>query len=350
MSNEIRNLMFDRAAKKTIYDAESDRVISADEADEKIRNFIFEKTGLNSKSTLRDISRAFKKDGGKECFELLEEILDMRISMGWQDDEFFNAYVESKNVADGDDIEFVSGKDVVLTVTKVAGDHHDLITQKLGEGSPITIPTSVYAVKVGTDIRLFLTGRRSWSDFIDAVAIAFKKKIQGEIYTAFMGAAASVPASAQFNKSGALSASTKATFDTLIEDVSAANASDVIIVGTKSALKNITALADVNWADEGAKAAYNALGRLGSYEGTAMIEIPQRFADNDTATRLVDDKKLLILPAVEDKFVKFVDYGETVLEETERGETMNDQQTYEVQRRMGVGVVITRYLGSWTLP
>jgi hypothetical protein len=55
------------------------------------------------------------------------------------------------------------------------------------------------------------------------------------------------------------------------------------------------------------------------------------------------------MPMVDNKFVKFVDYGETTLEVTEAGDTMNDQQTYEVQRRMGIGVVITKYFGKYTV-
>ena len=81
-----------------------------------------------------------------------------------------------------------------------------------------------------------------------------------------------------------------------------------------------------------------------------LMEIPQRFVNNDTATKLVDNDKLLIMPMVNDnKFVKLVDYGETTLEVTEIGATMNDQQSYEIQRRMGVGVVISRYFGTWTI-
>lgn len=346
----IRNLMFDVAGKKTIYDAESDRTVSLQEASDKIRQFCLETLGLNEKSSQRDINRALKRESALELFEMIEEVVDLQISTGWQDDEFFNNYVEEMNMQDGDAPEFYTKNDVILTVTKVAGDHHDLITQKLGEGETITIPTYVYAVKVGTDIRLFLTGRRDWNDFIDAVATAFKKKIQAELYTQVMSASSKIPASSQFNKTGALSSSTKDTFDTLIEDVAAANAgAGVVIMGTKTALKKLNALTSVDWRSYSQKESVANSGILGTYEGTTLVEIPQRFADNDTATKLVDNTKLLIMPMVDDKFVKFVDYGETTLEVTDRGETMNDQQTYELQRRMGVGTVISKYFGTWTL-
>ena len=165
-----------------------------------------------------------------------------------------------------------------------------------------------------------------------------------------MNASAQIPASAQFNKAGALTNVTKDTFDTLIEDVGAANGTDVMILGTKTALKKLNGLALVNWIADSQKEAYANTGFMGSYEGTVLMEIPQRFVNNDTATKLVDNDKLLIMPMVSDnKFVKLVDYGETTLEVTEIGATMNDQQSYEIQRRMGVGVVISRYFGTWTI-
>lgn len=164
-----------------------------------------------------------------------------------------------------------------------------------------------------------------------------------------MNASSQIPASSQFNKSGVIGTATKDTFDTLIEDVEAANDAPVVIMGTKTALKKLNGFADVDWLADSQKESFAETGIMGRYEGTLLVEIPQRFADNTTATKLVDNTKLLIMPMVEDKFVKLVDYGETTLEVTEVGATMNDQQTYEITRRLGVGTVITRYFGSWTI-
>lgn len=345
MDTSIRNLMFDVAGKKTIYDAESDRVVTASEANDAIVKFCREKLGLTERSTARDITRALKRPEALELFEVIEEIADLEVATGWQDDEFFNEYVEQVNLKDGDANEFWTDDDIILTVTRVAGDSHDLLTQKLGSGESTSIPTSVYAIKVGTDIRLFLTGRRNWSDFIDAVTLAFKKKIQAEIYSAVMGAASSI--GTQFNKSGSL---VKDTLDTLIEDVSAANGgADVVIMGSKTALKKLNALTDVDWRSYSQKEAVANSGILGSYEGTPLVELSQRFADNDTSKKLLSTTKLLIMPVTDNKFVKFVDYGETTLEVTEAGETMNDQQTYELQRRMGVGTIISKYFGAYDI-
>lgn len=211
----------------------------------------------------------------------------------------------------------------------------------------MSIPTSVYGIKVGTDIRLFLTGRRDWNKFLEACAIAFRKKIQDEMYAEVMSTVAQTTSTAQFAKNGSL---VKDTLDTLVEDVAIANDNvPVVIMGTKTALKKLNALTDVDWRAPSQKEAVANTGILGSYEGVLLMEIPQRFADNDTATKLVDPTVLLVMPMVENKFVKFVDYGETTLEVKERGETMNDQQQFELQRRMGVGTITTRLFGTYKM-
>lgn len=224
--------------------------------------------------------------------------------------------------------------------------------QRLGSGESYTVATSVYGIAVGADIDMYLAGRLDWSKFTDACARAFVLKIQNDMYAEVMNAGEQLPA--QFKGTGALGTTTKDAFDTLIEDVEIANGNvPVYIIGTKTALKKLTALADIDWVTEGQKESVANTGRLGSYEGVTLFEIPQRFALNDTSKKLVDSKKLLIMPQTEDKFVKFVDVGETEINEiTEKGEAngrMDDTMKYEVQRAMGIGTQIGRYFGYWKL-
>ena len=221
----------------------------------------------------------------------------------------------------------------------------------MGLGKPFTVPTSYYGVKVGSDLRLFLTGKKDWGKFVDAVAKAFVNKVMDSMFTAFMSASSLIPATETFNKSGVLSAATKEDFDELIENVTAANDNvPVVIMGTKTALKKLNGLTDVDWIAASQKENFANTGIAGNYEGTTMIEIPQRFKDNTMAQKLVDPTKLFIMPLVSDnKFVKFVDYGETEFNTPEDHKKIDDMQTYEVQRRMGAAAVISRYFGTWTI-
>ena len=223
--------------------------------------------------------------------------------------------------------------------------------QRLGSGQSYHVDTAVYGIKVGGDIRLFLTGRKDWGAFVDAVVKAYIQKVQTLIATQFANGVNMLPVPATLKGTGALNASVKAQFDTIIEKVSAANESGVVIMGTKTALKALNALTKVDWEAPASsiKEAVANTGIIGNYEGTPLMEIPQKFTDKTLATPIVDNKKIYIMPAVDDRFIKFVDYGETELEVNEKGATQDDMQSYEVQRRMGVGTLMTRYHGEWTL-
>ena len=257
-----------------------------------------------------------------------------------------------RNLKDGDSQEFWTDDKSILAVAKVSGDHHDLTMQRLGEGEGYTVTTSTYAAKIGTDIDLFLTGRIDWTKLTDKIAKAFTAQIQNEVYAEVMNVGDKIPVPSQFAKTLALSAANKDTFDTLIEDVATANDNvPVYIMGTKTALKKITALADVDWATPGQKEDVATMGRLGSYEGVTLVEIPQRFAYNDTSRKLIKSDQLLIMPQVENKFIKFVDVGETEIVEAgqNKGDTKDDIMSYEVQRSMGVATQCGRYFGVWTI-
>jgi hypothetical protein len=351
LDTSVKNLMFDLGAGRDIYDAEAGRAISRAEASDVIKKASFEFLGLNEHSTEKQIKRALDSERGRQFFEVIEEVIDVQIAHGLSENEFFNEYVETKNIKDGDRNEFWADDEVLLTVGKTSGDHHDLSVQRLGEGQSYHVDTDVYGIKVGGDIRLFLTGRKDWGAFVDAVASAFVRKVQTMIASQFANGTNLIPVPSVLSSAGTLGAGTKDAFDAIIEKVGAANDSDVVIMGTKTALKKLNALTTIDWADpaNSVKEAVATTGIIGGYEGTPLMEIPQKFTDKTLATPIVDNTKIYIMPKVDNKFIKFVDYGESELEVSSKGDTKDDMQTYEVQRRMGVATLMSRYYGVWTI-
>ena len=349
MDQNIKNLMFDRSRKIEIFDQENNRAVSDREADDVIREYLFTEMSLNEKSSDKEIRRALSSEAGKQFFAIIEEIIDEIIITGWKDNEFFNSFVEVRNMSDGDANEFWTEKDIILNVAKVAGDHHDLLIQKLGAGSTFSVPTSVYGIKVGSDIRMFLTGRFNWNEFVQAVARAFVNAVQEELYAEFMDASSKLPVPAPFTGSGTLNTTSKDAFDEIISNVETVNGTKAVILGTKTALKKLNALTKIEWIADSQKESVARTGILGDYEGTTLIEIPQRFAFNKVGEKLVDDKKLLIFPVVDYRPIKMVDYGIKEFEITQVGEYQNDLQTFEAQRKMGISTIITRYFGVWNL-
>ena len=330
-----------------IYDEDGNKR-SKKEAEDSVRKFVFAIMGLTEHSTKRDRKRAMDKHG-IELFEVMEEEIDIKVETGFRESEFFNNYVEQRNLSRGDSQEFWTNEKVILSVTKISGDHHDFTLQRLGSGESYTVTTSVYGIAVGADIDLYLAGRYDWAKLTDQCAAAFVRKIQNDIYAEMMNAGKKLPA--QFQGTGALSTTTKDKLDTLLEDVSLANdGAQVVIMGTRTGLQQFQKLMDVDWITDDQKRDVATMGRLGYYGPYTLVELPQRFALNDTTKKLLDPKTLFIMPQVEDKFIKFVDVGETeIYEVNEKGARMDDTMKYEVQRAMGVGVKIGRYFGVWTL-
>lgn len=119
----FKNLSFDLAHGHEIFDDEGNKVSTVD-ANAKVRNYVFNILGINEKSTKRDRKRAFKKYG-TELFEVIEEVIDIKVEKGFRDSEFFNQFVEERNLKRGDSQEFWTDEEVILSVSRIAGDHHD---------------------------------------------------------------------------------------------------------------------------------------------------------------------------------------------------------------------------------
>lgn len=352
---EIKNLMYDLAMGNEIYDAESERVIPKNEAEEKLRTVCQKVFGVTADSSKRELKRAYR-DHGREFFDIIEEVIDVVISNGFKENEFFQNFVDYRNLALGDAYEFYSEEEVILSIAKVGVSHHDYILQRLGKGETFTIPYARYGAAVGADINMYMIGREDWSALTNAIARAFSVKIQQEVYAQLLSAANSIPASIRsgFVGTGVLGSATKDAFDAIISNVETANESTVVILGTKTALKKLNALSDINWRAASLKEDVSHSGRMGDYEGTTLMEIPQRFTSKTDLTPLIDNTKLWILPASQtDKFIKVVDVGETEIDEiTEKGEEhgrWDDIMKYEVQRSYGISTILGRYFGQWTL-
>lgn len=354
MDSNVKTLMFDTASNTDIYDDEVGRVMTNKEVNETIKQAVFEDLGLNEKSTEKQIKRALASDKGIEFCEVIEEIVDTNISYGLNEDEFFNQYVEKRNLKDGDRNEFWVDDDVLLGVSKLSGDNHDITIQRLGAGNAYSVPTAMYGIKVGSDFRLFLTGRKDWSAFVNAATRAFNNKIQTLIASQFATGVNIIPIPSTLTGNGQLDQNSKAAFDSIIEKVGAANEAPVVIMGSKTALKNLNNLAggaatSVNWIAEVQKTDVANSGILGNYEGTPLYALPQKFLDKTLTTPIVDNTKIYIMPQVDNRFIKFVDGGEAELTIDEYGKTKDDLQSYEIQRRIGVGTLMTRYFGVWTI-
>lgn len=348
----IKNLMFDLSRGNEIVDDEGN-VVSKAVANDKLRAFALDFIGLEKGFTKRDFKRAFKEGRVQKFFDIIEEVVDDALDVGYRESEWFNKLVDYRNIAAGDAIEFkVEDENVILSIATVGKSHHDYILQRPALGSTYTLPMGRYGAAVGLDINRYLVGQEDFAKLIAMLVRSIMLKNQGLIAGAVANAVSALRVTAGFVNTGALSAATKDDFDEIVDNVRALYG-DAIILGTKTALRKITGLANVQWASEGQKEEIAGMGRLGSYEGTTMVEIEQRFADKTLTSKLMDDSKIYILPSDDYKLVEFVTRGETELDEiTEKGEEhgrIDDIGKYELQYEQAIAVKANRQFGVWTI-
>jgi hypothetical protein len=348
----IRNLMFDLYRGEQIIDDEG-KVVSKAEANDKLRAFLLDFCGLEKKFSPRDFKRAWQSGQIRRCFDLVEEIVDDALDVGYHESEWFNKLVDYRNIANGDGVEFtVEDENVILSIATVGKSHHDYILQRPALGSKYTLPMARYGAAVGIDINKYLLGQEDFAKLIAMLVRSIMLKNQGIIFGAISNAVSSLRVTAGFVDTGSLTTATKDDFDEIVDNVRALYGSAVII-GTANALRKITGLANVQWASESQKEAMAQMGRLGEYEGTPLIEVAQRFADKTLTTKLMDDTKLYILPSDDYKIVEFVTRGETEIDEiTEKGEEhgrIDDIGKYELQYEQAIAVKANRQFGVWTI-
>lgn len=135
-------LMYDTAVEKF------EGGITKEQANKKIREVMFEIIGLPQDASNREIKKALKSTAVREAvFAVIEETVEDLLVTGWGNDPFFKQFVEYKSVADGDTNEFYTKDEVILTLSELAGNHHNLIRQRLGAGKSFNVHTSWYGVR-----------------------------------------------------------------------------------------------------------------------------------------------------------------------------------------------------------
>lgn len=135
--NEFSQLMFDTGMGVPKVDKKV--------ANDKIREVMFSILGVNQNSSRKELKKAIRRHG-VEIFEVIEETVENLLVSGWGSNPFFNEFVEIRNANDGDTNEFYVKDDVILTVSEVSGNHHDLLRQRLAEGQTFRVKTSWYGV------------------------------------------------------------------------------------------------------------------------------------------------------------------------------------------------------------
>lgn len=101
------------------------QAVSKEEANAKIVEVFQGVLGIDKNSRPADVRRAVRRNQAL-VFDIIEETVQSLLVTGWGNDPFFQKYVDQRNLALGDKNEFYSEDNSVLSVMKVAGNHHDI--------------------------------------------------------------------------------------------------------------------------------------------------------------------------------------------------------------------------------
>lgn len=327
---------------------------SEDEANAKIVEKFRAALGIEPDDRPAQVRRAIRANQNL-VFTIIEETVEEMIITGWMNDPFFMDYVETKNLALGDTNDFYVGDDSILSLSKVSGNHHNMIRQRLGAGRRFAVTTEWFGLKIYSDFERVLTGAEDWASFVLKVADAVNRYIYDAVYASLRGAKDNL--GANWVKSGALELSNKAKLIKLCQDVTMATGSEVTIFGARSALSSLSAMADVNWAPNSVKEEYYRNGGvLGVWESYRVAEIGQglkRGASINSATvdYMLDTDRLYIIPTeVANKFIKVVNEGDSQISQvTDKDKNRDMSYEYEMQFKMGIAVILNTVFGVWDI-
>ena len=228
---EFNSLMMD--ASNGIYEK-----YSKEDTQTILRNQFDKIMGINFKSATNMKRRQAWRDHNKEIASLIEDVIADKMNSGWNSaNARFMEYVDERNIAEGDANEFFVEDNSLLTVSKFAGNHHDVLRQAVKPGKAFSIDTSFYGVKVYTDFVLFQTGRVDFAALVDKMYKSIEENRYAALYTAFMSMDASLPTDMKLETT-AVEAS-KDNIIAKIEAVSAATGKDVILVGARPAIQKL---------------------------------------------------------------------------------------------------------------
>lgn len=284
----------------------------------------------------RDMQNALQK-----TYEILEEVIDVTVNDAWASNDFFKEVAEFRNVFLGDSPTFVINDPSWVVVNHFSGNTWNTERQKYGKKGSVTIPTSWFFAHVYDDYERFLTGAVTIEELVTSLTNAFTRHVDTMITNAFMDAGTGLPS--EFLHSGTLT--TDDMLD-LIQMVSIYSQQPVSIYGTSVALSRLNALAEVKYSDEMANELYTT-GRLGYWMGNRIVQIPQSFVPNTYQYAMPNDVLYVIPSGIAP--IKVVDEGETRALQLGFEETIDQTIDYQMQRKLGVGVVIGSIFGKYTI-
>ena len=315
---EVRDMAYDLYKGRTAnFDAES--------ANEAIKNIILETAGCKENWDMYKFM-----ENKYKVFSIMREILTPVVAENVL--ARFESWVDIQDIALGDTKEFEVMNQDLFEIGIVADGTSELRRQNLVHGK-LQMTSFQLGAKLYTEFDDFRRGRVDFAEWIARLGKSFEVKI-GEFIVRAIESSYSV-LGAKFAKTGAFD---DAEMLKIVERVEAKTGMKAVIYGTKSALAKLRTTANgfqAVLADRD-KDAISAMGHIGTYFGTDVVEIPQSVNRKDDF--MIADNMLYVIPNGT-KIVKLLFEGDVdVVEVTDPAVRKDMQFEYMFMRRIQIGV------------
>lgn len=273
-------------------------------------------------------------------FTKIEDIITIAREEGFKGTEFFAGMVDYRNVAKGDNIDFIVRDNMYYQVSAISAGNQGLRRQRLNGVKTITPVMTTYGVRVYEDLDRVLAGRITMSEMIDAVVRSQTQKRLETCYRLFSSIDATNGAhmvSGTYDESKLID---------LVSEVELEAGASAIITGTKKALSKIV-LDDVAAASEAARNdKYNGV-HFGSFHGTPVIGYNNVYLTG-TKTKAMDDNAIYVY-AGDEKPIKFVTRGDTLIDMRTGTDNADMTQEYAAFEEYGAALLTAYDFGKYQL-
>lgn len=334
--NKIANLVNDLLAGVKTFNFE-DKQYSENEAVEVLRQALYAANGNSY-----DINRKAIRNNGAAIFTIIEEMVDLITNDGLKGNEFFMKYLDNINVKKGDKNEFWVPDHSTFVVAEVADGIATPRRQRIGKRTKVSVTTTIHEIRMYDEFSRFMAGRIDWNQLVKMVTDSFNQDIWNSIYATFKGITSStVGLNSTYVQTGTWD---EDTLLTLIGHVEAATGKKAVIVGTAPALRKI---ASSTLSNAGKERIEND-GFVGMFYGTPEIAIPQVHKQG-TDTFVMEDDAVYVI-ATDEKFIKFVQEGDTFISEKDQHANADMSIEYRVEMQYGTGIYfIEKSVGKYTI-
>jgi hypothetical protein len=275
-------------------------------------------------------------------FAIMSEVMNVTIPNHIKQDEFIKEYAEFKSVPEGDSNEFVIPDATKLVVSRFSGGHWNIDRQKFQGKKVVSIPTQWYGVRMYEEWDRVIRGYSTVGEMFNKISESVADQISQNIYVAFNNTGSYLPG--DFKVTGAFD---KDLLLELADRVMAQTGKRAKIVGTRPGLSLISDGIGDGWVSQRMADERNATGVTRFWEGIPTVVLPQALISGTYDFR-IDPKVVRVVPDGY-KPIKVLYEGDPRIRSLEPKD--NEDQTYEVQTqiKVGVAVVMPELFGEYTI-